>query len=835
LEQRSAFLQLGGALAAEAAPHHKLTCEIAMMRRRPGCKVCSTLAAIAALSTTAAQAQLPAFPGAQGFGALATGGRGGEVFHVTTTAGTSTGTYEGPNGYNRGTLRWCITNESSSLPRTIVFDVSGQVTLASQITVENSNLTIAGQTAPGQGLTSQGKPWLFESGNNLVIRHVRNRLGRNGGQDSMGVEGGTNIIFDHVTSTWSNDEALSVAKTGTLVTVQNSYIYEGLNHSGHGYGSLIRPDIDSKVSYHHNLYANNESRNPRPGTYNSKTLDFDFRNNVIYNWGDRAGYSGGSSEGNPEHVNMNFVGNYAIAGASTDNNVTYAFVTDTNADLKAYQSGNLIDSDKNAVRNGVDTGWGMFRDDAGNPGVLTQMASPFPLATIPVTTSSAQDAYDDVLDYGGAFWWNRDTADTRIVTQVRTQTGALINHESDVGGFPTLPVETRAANWDTDHDGMPDAWESKHTLNPNLATDRNNDFDTDGFTNLEEYLNEVGASPAPTPIAWNGSNGRFALNQNWSVWQPSRFDDVRINSGTSTVDAIGQAAGRIAVAPDAANTATLRITAGRLDVAEEVVIGSNTSTGTLQLSGGVLKTPLLSKGSGGAFQFTGGTLSAETVAFPLVNNGGTIAPGASPGMMHVQGDLTLNSGVLEIEIGGKMPGQFDHVAVDGVAHLGGTLRVKLLDLGGGAYVPQVGDMIPFLSSAGTSGSFAALDLPPLPSGLTWQIAPGNVATFLAVVAPWNGNPADFTRDGVVNAADLARWRGNFGAAGQLDNTLGDADADGDIDGRDFLVWQRNLGATGPAVAVPEPASLALVAVAGLAIGRLRVIRIGSPNAARGRQ
>jgi hypothetical protein len=303
----------------------------------------------------------------------------------------------------------------------------------------------------------------------------------------------------------------------------------------------------------------------------------------------------------------------------------------------------------------------------------------------------------------------------------------------------------------------------------------------------------------------------------------SRFDDVRINGGAATVDAIGQAAGRIAIAPESGNTATLRVTAGRLDVAEEVVIGTNASTGTLQLSGGVLKTPLLSKGSGGAFQFTGGTLSADTVAFPLVNNGGTIAPGASPGMTHVQGDLTLASGILEIEIGGKLPGQFDHVAVDGVAHLGGTLRVKLLDLGGGAYAPQLGDMIPFLSSAGTSGSFSALDLPPLPSGLAWQIAPGNVATFLAVVAPWNGNPADFTHDGVVNSLDLMRLRGHFGATGQFDNTLGDADADGDIDGRDFLVWQRNLGATTPTVAVPEPASLHLVAIAALALGRLQTL------------
>ena len=445
---------------------------------------------------------IPAFPGAEGFGANATGGRGGEVFHVSNLANTNTGTYEGANGYNRGTLRWCLLSEVSNLPRTIVFDVGGQVTLSSQITMEGSKLTVAGQTAPGQGLTTAGRPWLIESGGNLVIRYMRNRLGRNGGQDSIGVEGGSNIIFDHVTSSWSNDEALSVAKDGTLVTVQNSLIYEGLNHSGHGYGSLIRPDVNSQVSYHHNLYANNESRNPRPGTYNSRTLEFDFRNNVIYNWGHRAGYSGGSSEGNPEYVNMNYVGNYAVAGPSTYNNATSAFLTDTNAAMSAYQASNLIDSDLDATRDGVDTGWGMFEVEGGS---LTQMTSPFAFSGVPVTTQSAADAYESVLNYAGSFWWNRDSHDARVVNQVRTQTGSLIDHESEVGGFLPPPNVTRdIATWDSDYDGMPNAWETAHDLNPMLSTDRNHDFDSDGYTNLEEYLNETGAWPAPRAIDWTG-------------------------------------------------------------------------------------------------------------------------------------------------------------------------------------------------------------------------------------------------------------------------------------------------------------------------------------------
>ena len=752
---------------------------------------------------------IPAFPGAEGFGAGATGGRGGEVFHVVNTLNTNVGTYEGPNGYNRGTLRWCLLNETSTAPRTIVFDVSGQVTLTSQITLESSNMTIAGQTAPGEGLTSAGKPWLIESGGNLVIRYIRNRLGRNGGQDSIGVEGGSQIIFDHVTSTWSNDEALSVAKNGNYVTVQNSMIYEGLNHSGHGYGSLIRPDIDSKISYHHNLYANNESRNPRPGTYNSRTLDFDFRNNVIYNWGDRAGYSGGSSEGNPEYVNLNYVGNYVVAGPSTTNNANTAFLTDVNAVTSAYQSGNLIDSDKDATRDGVDTGWGMFTVKAGT---LNQLASPHPLAPIPVTTQTAADAYESVLNYAGSFWWNRDVHDARVVNQVRTQTGTLINHESEVGGFLPPTSLTRAANWDTDHDGMPDEWETKHGLNPLLSSDRNNDFDTDGFTNLEEYLNETGAWPAPRAISWNGSSGRYALNQNWDTWQPSRFDEVHINGGVAAVDAIGQQAGLLRIAPNAGAAAQLSVTGGWIEVEDEVVIGTNNSNGTLALSGGALRTPLLSRGSGGTFDFTGGSLSAGTVDFSLVNNGGVIAPGIGIGLTHVTDDLTLNSGAVEFQVGGTGLGEYDQLAVDGRTTLGGTLRVLPIDLGGGLYEPAMGDALLLMTSL--SGfepqMFSDLDLPDLAGGLGWMLSIDGMTLSLSVVQV---QPGDFDNDGIVDGKDFLRWQ-----RGQSPQPWSQSD---------LAAWQANYGMSSSSTAsltrltVPEPSALILAGLVGVILATVR--------------
>jgi hypothetical protein len=378
------------------------------------------------------------------------------------------------------------------------------------------------------------------------------------------------------------------------------------------------------------------------------------------------------------------------------------------------------------------------------------------------------------------------------------------------------PSETRdIATWDSDYDGMPNYWEVELGLNPNLSADRNNDYDSDGYTNLEEYVNEVGAWPAPRPISWTGGNGRFALNANWNTWQPSHFDEVRINVGTATVDAIGQRARVVDITGSAIGSGTLAITGGKLKVEEEVAIGTNTADiATLNLSGGVLDVPLLSKGTGGSFNFTGGTLHADTVAFDLVNNGGSIAPGSSPGITAVMGDLTLNDGVLEIEIGGTAFGQYDRVEVGGVTILGGTLKVVPTDLGGGTYVPQLGDVIPFLASnGGTGGMFDTFDLPALADGLEWAILPGNVTNFLAVVdAPILAG--DHNDDGVVDEDDYTVWRDNLGGTSLANETA----SIGIVDYADYDAWKVNFGATlgsgsagaSPSRGVPEPAIVVLV-------------------------
>jgi hypothetical protein len=382
---------------------------------------------------------------------------------------------------------------------------------------------------------------------------------------------------------------------------------------------------------------------------------------------------------------------------------------------------------------------------------------------------------------------------------------------------------------------MPSYWELQHGLDPD-ARDDAGDFDSDGYTNLEEYLNEVAEWPAPAAIRFNAAtNSRYAQITNWDVnsdaarvqnWQPSKFDTAVIDAGTVVVDAVGQHAGNLLLGTNAGDNATLNVTGGWLKVEDAsegmsegaTVIGDNAAaTAALNLSGGKLTTKLLLKGAGGSFNFTGGTLSAETVGFDLENNGGTIAPGSSIGMTHVMGDLALEDGILEIEVGGTSPGEADVVLVDGVTTLGGTLRVAPIDLGGGLYAPQLGDQVPVVASQlGIGGMFDNFDLPQLPGGLKWALMQGAITNYLEVIesAPLAG---DYNDDGVVDAADYTTWRDSLENGTPLVNETA---SPGTIDAEDYAAWKTNFGAVngpgmGSTASVPEPASAALCCLAGI--------------------
>jgi hypothetical protein len=419
---------------------------------------------------------IPAFPGAEGAGGFAVGGRGGDVYHVVNTND------DGPGSLRYGTR---------ASHRTIVFDVSGTIDLLSDLRITRQYLTIAGQTAPGDGITLKGRLTSVQNTHDIEVRFMHFRPGDVNcptfQDDAFHFREAAMSIVDHVSASWSIDEVLSATYV-TNVTVQWSMIADALNDSCHvkglhGYGSLLRYG-DGNVSYHHNLYADNYSRNPRLGD----NLTLDFVNNVIANWGELPGYSGDSADlaDNPLGFTnrMNYTGNYIIAGANSIS-PSRAF---RSGDVTTwiYQSGNFIDANLNSSLDGANTGWGMFS------GPFTQSGSPFVLTLPAVTTDTAQIAYERVLAFVGATE-KRDLVDSNIVNHVRSQTGHIINSELEVGGWPTLASTTQPPDYD--QDGMPDYWEVTLGLNA-LVPSNDNDRDGDGYTDLEEYLNWLAAPHA---------------------------------------------------------------------------------------------------------------------------------------------------------------------------------------------------------------------------------------------------------------------------------------------------------------------------------------------------
>lgn len=417
-------------------------------------------------------AQQPAFPIAEGVGKYSTGGRGGAVYEVTNLNNSGPGS---------------IVDAVSVGNRTIVFRISGTIVLGSVILQPKSYTTIAGQTAPGDGICIKGRIKIGVV-SNVVIRYIRVRVdagAANSSGDAIDIESGNNIIIDHVTASFARDEGISCQEKSDKVTVQWCIISEALTFENHSYGSLIRGDYGDTKTYHHNLYAHNNNRNPRPGNYTSTSTDptglfFDFRNNVVYNWkGSQPGY-------NADILctsRYNFVGNIYITGV--ESSVTNRIFQESSVDAFAYFADNMY--------NGVVPGdpW----SQVGFSGFTqTQIdaykARSAPITMEAVTTTSSVQAKIDVLASAGASYPKRDTIDRRIVNDVLNRTGRSIDstiHQPE-GAWP--PLLSAPAPTDSDHDGMPDIWELVHGLNPNDSTDRNA-IGQDGYTQLEVYLNNL--------------------------------------------------------------------------------------------------------------------------------------------------------------------------------------------------------------------------------------------------------------------------------------------------------------------------------------------------------
>ncbi len=420
------------------------------------------------LRIASSHAQQLAFPGAEGFGRFTTGGRGGSVIEVINL-----------NDGGEGSLRAAIKSKGA---RTIVFRVSGTIALQSELRITNGDLTIAGQTAPVDGICIRDYP-LVIAADNVIIRYLRIRLGdvNRLQEDAISGLNRKNIIVDHCSMSWGIDEVASFYDNENA-TVQWCLVSESLDSSFHKKGRHGYAGIwgGKGASFHHNLLAHHSNRNPRfngsrtHGKPNEELVDF--RNNVIYNWRDNSSYGG-------EAGNHNLVANYykhGPAAGATKNRIAEPY----DAKGKWHIADNFVYGFAEVTTNNWAGGvqgkfWKEARADS-------------PHACAPIITHTAERAYELVLANVGAILPKRDALDTRIIAEVKNGTATfgnagIINSQTEVGGWPVL--RSTPAPKDDDHDGMPDDWERAHGLDPANPKDRNDDFDGGGYTNLEEYLN----------------------------------------------------------------------------------------------------------------------------------------------------------------------------------------------------------------------------------------------------------------------------------------------------------------------------------------------------------
>ncbi|MES2893346.1 MAG: pectate lyase [Bacteroidota bacterium] len=435
-----------------------------------------------------------AFPGAEGVGLTATGGRGGKLIKVTNLDDA------GP-----GSLRAAV---DAAGPRIVVFTISGTIALKSPLRFSNNNLTIAGQTAPGDGISIRNYP-VTNDADNVIVRFLRFRMGDTEKQegDAFGGRFHKNIIIDHCSMSWSTDECVSFYDNENF-TLQWCLITESLRNyvhfkGAHGYGGIWG---GKNASFHHNLVANNDSRNPRFGEEAGKKFALtdlvDMRNNVFYNWGANVAYGG-------EGMNINIINNYYKAGPATLKK-DRIFSIDKNKKVgnevydiwgRFYIHGNFVSESEPAT--GDNWTYGVYNQFHNSYGTVSEadkaamrLKEPHPTNNN-VVTQSALAAYDKVLAYAGAVL-KRDAVDERTVTHVRDKTfykpgsngskQGIIDTQADIGGWPLLP--SLPAPLDTDGDGMPDDWEKTNGLDANVANAAGKNLST-VYDNIEVYINSL--------------------------------------------------------------------------------------------------------------------------------------------------------------------------------------------------------------------------------------------------------------------------------------------------------------------------------------------------------
>lgn len=469
--------------------------------------------------------QSVAFPGAEGFGMYTTGGRGGKVFHVTSLKDDG----------SKGTLRWAVEQKGA---RTIVFDVSGTIFLKRRLRIEEPNITIAGQTAPGDGICVADMPFTIDA-SNVIIRYMRFRLGNDKVDkhegDGLGGSKAENIIVDHCSVSWSVDECLSIYgnrnSTVQWCIADQSLVKAGHSKGAHGYGGNWG---GSGASFHHNLIAHCVSRVPRlgPSPVTQEDERMDLRNNVFYNWAGGGCYGG-------EAMDVNIVNNYYKPGPATDKAPENVRIRIAKPNIRTTKYCHREVLPDGTVKGNVWTKmwhvWGHFFlsgnvnadypavaadnwnapfldqiDSEENDGTFTATTRDTICLEAPIfvphtTTQTAEEAYELVLADAGASL-HRDAHDEMIISDVRNRRASFSG--TTLPGHIDTPYDNRPADapadwspWpllksekaqkDTDGDGMPDEWERRNGLNPTDAADGILHTLDKNYTNLEVYLNSL--------------------------------------------------------------------------------------------------------------------------------------------------------------------------------------------------------------------------------------------------------------------------------------------------------------------------------------------------------
>jgi len=610
---------------------------------------CGTTAlVIATMAAGSAVAAPLAFPGAEGFAATVTGGRKGQVFHVTTLADSGT-----------GSLRDAVSGSN----RIVVFDVSGVIKPTDIIVVSGDNITLAGQSAPGDGITIYGREVSFSNRKNVIVRYLRFRQGMTDSSGSakktVNITDGQNLIFDHVAIQWGRWDNFGITGTSSTVTLQNSIIGEGVPPQN--FGSII--DGEQDITIAHNLWIDNNERNPKFKA-NGECI-----NNVVYNWGTGGGIIGGHS-GTPWYED--YVGNYLIAGPSA---VAKFFTFYTSTD-HAYQTGNMVDVNKDGQLNGRAVVNADF--EGTSPPTFETAAHSKP--PVPVTVLSAEDAYARVVAQAGTCT-HRDAVELRLVGQLTSlgTKGAIIANESDVGGQPAVTQVTRPAGFDTDGDGIPDAWETAHGLNPSSASDGSGDSG-DGYTNVEKYLNEL------ADLACPGGTTTPPATADAGTPRPIDAGGTPASGGVTGTGGTTGAGGAVTSGGVTGTGGTAKT--GGITAAGGATVSAGGAAGS-EMGGAVSAGGKVGSGGGAGSAATGGTIGAGglsasggVVSTGPAGAGGRAGAGGTPGIGGAGGATTATSAAQASSSGcsfgtsGTEPRRYPVLALLGLVMVALRLRKK---------------------------------------------------------------------------------------------------------------------------------------------------------------